>query len=128
MTVDRPSDAPQTAAASPAGPAPMTMRSRIPCGAPDGGRPTTRASSALLGLRSTLVLRPDHHRGLVRRHAEPLEQRLGGRVVLQVDPGVRYPVAGGELPQPPGVRRVPRTDDPDAGHRPDERVPPADEG
>ena len=50
------------------------------------------------------------------------------RVLLQVDPGVRQPVAGGELAQPAGVRRVPRPDDPDAGHRADQQLPAAQEG
>ena len=45
---------------------------------------------------------------------ELAQQRLGGRVVLEVDPAVRQAVARGELAQAPRVGRVARADDPEA--------------
>ncbi len=62
----------------------------------------------------------DHDRGVLRRHAEMLEQCLGARVGLQVQPAVWEPVARREVAEPPGVRRVPRSDDPQADSEPDQ--------
>ena len=62
----------------------------------------------------------DHHRGVLRRQAELGQQGLGGRVGLKVQPPAREPVAGREVPDPPGVRGVPRADDPQAGPEADQ--------
>ena len=62
----------------------------------------------------------DHQRGVLRRHTELGRHGLGGRVGLQIQPAVREPVSGREVPDPPGVRGVLRADDPQAGPEPDE--------
>jgi len=67
-----------------------------------------------------------------RRDAQPAEQGLRLLVLLQVDEPVRQPVAGGELPQPSRVRRVPRAHDSEARpeldqDRPAEQVGPQDQ-
>ena len=53
--VSSPSEAPYSAAASPAGPPPTTTTSQIAGGAPRDPMPIRAASSALLGLRITSV-------------------------------------------------------------------------
>ena len=62
----------------------------------------------------------DHDRGLLGRHTELAEQRLGRRIGLQIQPAVGQPVAGREVAQPPGVRRVPGTDDAEASAQADQ--------
>ena len=118
----RPSEAAYTAAASPAGPEPTMRRSPRPSSDGRGGRPMSRASSALLGLRSRVVSRQMTSGVSSGPTREAAQQRLGLLVRLQVDPAVRQPVAGGELAQPPGVGRVARADDAEAGALADEQA------
>ena len=114
-----PSEAPYTAADRPAGPDPTTSRSQLACGALGAGSPIAAASSALLGLRSS---RPCTITTGVSCGVTPnwAEHGLGGRVGLQVQPAVREPVPGREVADPPGVRGVPRADDPQADAEPDQ--------
>jgi hypothetical protein len=62
----------------------------------------------------------DHDRGVRRRQAELGRHSLGRRVGLEVQPPVREPVAGREVPDPPGVRGVFRADDAQADAEPDQ--------
>ncbi len=76
-----------------------------------------------LGLAGVAEQPPGHDDdGRVRRgHAKLGEQGLGARVGFQVQPPVREPVTGREIPQPPGIRRIPGADDPQAHPEPDQQ-------
>jgi hypothetical protein len=65
------------------------------------------------GVAQHPVVVPDDDRGVLRPDPETTEQCLGLLILLRVDPPVRQPVAGGELAQPPGIRRVAGADDPE---------------
>ena len=56
--------------------------------------------------------RPDHHRGVLGRYSEPLQQPFGVLVTFQVNPSVRQSVSRCEFSQPGGVRRIAGADDP----------------
>src|SRR6059058_5131331 len=109
--VSRPSDAPYSAAARPAGPPPTITRSHIGGGAPRAPRPSTAASSALDGFAKHRVA-GDHDGRLGRLDAESPEERVRLLVVLEVHPVVGPAVAREELAQPAGVARVARPDQP----------------
>jgi hypothetical protein len=51
---------------------------------------------------------------------EPAQERLGLRVLVEVDPAMRQPVAGGEVAQPTRVTRVAGPDDRQPGALADE--------
>ena len=68
--------------------------------------------------------RPDHDGCLARRHTEAVQQRLRFRVLLDIDPAVRQPVACGELTEPSRVRGEARADDLQAGAQPDQELAP----
>ena len=70
---------------------------------------------------------PDDHRGLLGGDAELAQQRLGVRVLLEVDPVVWQAVARGELADPARVGRVARADDAKARPQPDEHGPAQEE-
>jgi len=98
--VAKPSEAAYTAAPSPAGPAPTTTnvgfvghRVGVPA-VPPGG-----PARLLVGFAQHLTA-PDHHRGVLGRYSEPLQQPFGVLVTFQVKPAVRQSVSRGELAQP----------------------------
>ena len=71
-----------------------------------------------------LVAANDHDRRLARGDAQLAQQRLGRRIVFEVDPAVGQAVAGGEVAQAARVRREARADDAEARAEADQQRAP----
>ena len=111
----RPSEAPYTAADSPAGPDPTTSRSQPPSRRARAGRPIAAASSALLGLRSSRAVTITIG---VSSGATPSWLSRASAPDRSPDPATGTAAGcGPRIPQPPGVRRVPGAHDPHARRR-----------
>ena len=84
------------------------------------GQPDSPGELGVARIAQHLLAAPDHHRRLRRRDAQLAQERVRGRVVLEVDPAVREPVARRELAQPARVGRVARAEDPESGAKSDQ--------
>ena len=96
-STSRPSDAPYTAAASPAGPAPITMRSRTVEWSISGLMPQAFGEAFVARIPQHHLAAADDHRHFVDADVEALEHRRHVRVAIDVDAHVRKAVAGEEL-------------------------------
>ena len=126
-TVLSPSEAPYSAAANPAGPAPTTTRSEVISDRSGAAHPKRPRQLGIARVAQHSIGTDEHDRALLRRHAEALQDLLRSRIRLQVDPVMRQPVADRELPQAPGIRRIARTDDPEPDPQPDHDRAPHDQ-
>ena len=118
----RPSDAPYTEAAKPAGPAPTTATSNVfgarrPCRTPPRGQLRNRR------IAQDVTAAHQHERGVTGVQPLLREQRAGRGVGVEVDPDVRQPIADRELAQPPSVGRRRGANDLQAGSLLEEPLP-----
>src|SRR3954468_9902398 len=109
-TVDSPSDAPYTAAASPRGPAPDNDQVEQVAVEPLQDAEAVCQFAVGRPLQQQLVPAGDDRRVGVG-DVELFEQLGRDRVVLDVDPGERHAILGQEVADAERVPREPRTDD-----------------
>ena len=124
-----PSDAPYTAAARPAGPAPTMMTSRTCAGSIASLKPRHSAICSLVGLRSTTSPRQISTGYVGDGDVKPVEQGLDVGVAFEIEVGVRMGVAVQELPDAQRARAMAGTDDDDVAEIVRDQLHPAqDEG